>query len=71
MNPPKVPTLVTFHRLALKFEALAEVVPVLVSNASAINSAPPVEAINIGIYFPFFPTGNNRYCVALPPSLFA
>ena len=53
------------------FDAFADVVPVLVSKASTINSAPPVEATEIGKYFPFLPTGNNLFCVIVAPSLLA
>ncbi len=69
---PVVPTRVTFHLEVLKLDALVEfTVPVLVSNASTINSTPPVEAINIGRNLPFLPVGNNLYCVILPSNLLA
>ena len=72
VKSPNVPTLVTFHLFALKLEALvAFAVPVLVSNASTINSTPPVEAIEIGKYLPFLPTGNNLFCVLFASALLA
>ena len=67
-----MPNLETFHLSVLipdAFVVLTE--PLLVSKASAINSTPPVDEIEIGRYLPFLPVGNNLNEVMFESLLFA